>query len=239
MPHSNSWRHLLEKDKSFDNFILNLQAIRALSEGGPGYGNQAATWNVLQWLRARNFTGVAEIIYPQFDSARVSKIYGIDENIDSVFEDTKRGLRFIELTYFAEHFSSFPEQTLGFTGGYFGPVCQAAYRENPSEELNRSLRCRDLAIFTNTNAFLRYGPYYFGERLKYVFSDTIISIQHLATNTLRSYHIPDSEKKFVISPPPKSLTEISDFILHHSVGQKILVEKPGLLPLIESIKDLS
>lgn len=221
---------------SVETFLANQQIIRVMADDGPGFGNQAASVNVVTHLRQMGFKGIIEFIYPGIDIDKISLLFDLPQNLPDNYFDAQKNIRFIKMKFFVTQNKNgmIKPITLGMTGGFYPPPCSVAAADGAEVTDDGSLFCANMANFTSTQFFAQLNPLYLGPVDRPGRTQTSI----YTMNEQEEFYQPNSGEKFVVAPVD-SLVSIKKYLQQDPQGQLLSQKKPGLITLINSIQNQS
>lgn len=219
-----SLSHAARQYNSVEAMVRDQKVIRLMFDWAPGYGNQAATINVMNRLWQMQFQGSFELIYPDRpeDTQKVINLFNLPANLPPVYryEDKKRHkiLFIAETEFIKQRVSNTVEAfTLGITGAYDEHVISACDSVPECEKY-----ARNFADFTNTDVFVILSPW---------FRENYDAIQ-----------VRNVKGRIPVSPhgqfhvyPVADLDDASRYLTDDPDGQALLREKPALKVLIAGI----
>lgn len=150
------------------DFITKQEVIRVTTNNSPGSGNQAASFNIIEWLQKNEkYTNKIELVYG-YESATKDKIislFNLPKDIPDIWEDASRNIKFIRENEFIRlnKMNKITSVLLGI-GSSVSTLCDD--RKSSSEKDTSaiytgltSLECRNHANFYNTDTFILISPY--------------------------------------------------------------------------------
>jgi hypothetical protein len=216
---------------SVENMVSEQRVIRVLLDEAPGFGNQAATINLMNRVWQMGFHGIYEFIYPNESDEDVQKVISLfnlpikdPKNLPAVFsyEDKQHHkITFMSARAYINQLINhkiYPV-ALGMSGAhdlslnedcYYIPACKEIAKNN--------------ADFTNTSIFVELQPWILAPQM----------------DTIYLRHVEAGES---VTPPGKYLVypvanfqDAKNYIADDADGKIFANNHPGLKPLIEGIE---
>lgn len=223
-----SFSHAAGNYQSVEEMVRDQKVIRALFDEAPGFGNQAATINVMNRVRQMGFSGTFELIYPdkyQEDIDKVISLFNLPKPLPPVYtqqDSEQRRITFIAESEYIKRrtHNEVDAQTLGITGAHdlgFEEVCSNMSECKPYAD--------NFAIFTNTQVFVAIQPWFSSPGLD------AIDIRD------GNVHRPvDPYGKFLVYPV-FSFDDVKKYTADDPAGQALIRAKPALKALIDGIEN--
>jgi hypothetical protein len=212
--------------QSVEEMVAAQPTIRVIMDATPGFGNQAASVNMMNRLWSMHFNGTYEVIYPDYLESEVNKIidlFNLPKELPKVYhyEDKQHH----KITFIAE--SEYDKQLInhqvvpvkiGVTGG-------RDYQEVDSclELPECAPSARNFAKFLNADAFIYMQPWF-----ALPDQDAVVTKQ--------------SDDKIQIVPPGKYLVypsadyiDAKTYLADDAAGREFIANKPALRTLIDGV----
>lgn len=208
---------------NLQSLLLSSQTFRAFSGNSRGSGDQAATMNIMDFLREEQFQGTIEFIYSNEIKKRICFLFNLPENIPSRYFDPAQKIVFIEMNNYyqlllADKVSNI---TLAFSGSSCtGPSWLAVDASGLPQEDQVNM-----ASFARAEVFLCFSPY-IGNGY-----DTRLSFRN-PPEMLEQLH---SGKKF-LHAPFVNITMTKKYLQEDLSGQMFLKKNPALLDFISGME---
>jgi hypothetical protein len=140
-----------ENEATLLRFLRTQPVIRAVIDKTGNFGNQAATYNLIQRLRQLGFTGVIELIYFKTAQAKISQLFGLKELTKNSYFCEETAIEFIEFNHYLKKIreGALDYLPLGLSG---------AIDSKPSDWA--SIHHNNYADFFRVKSFIRFSPYY-------------------------------------------------------------------------------
>lgn len=205
----------LEHYDSPENFVSRQKIIRACIGNGPNFGDQAATMNVMNRLRQLGFEGTYEVIYDVKSVSKVITLFGLPENLPSIYEDTTNKIKFFELKAHRDRLEKgiVDFANLGISVGKADRICETSN--------------------AYTKTFAQFSPY-FDIRGGW-HAQTSIEIWGKDPDDFLNQI--DSGKKYFVFQLA-SYNEAKQFLLTNPIGKKVLTTKPAFSTFLDGMEKL-
>ena len=216
------------KYTSVEEMIRDQKIIRVLLDEAPGFGNQAATINMMNRVRQMQFQGTFELIYPdgaQYLIEKVISLFNLPKELPPVYnyEDNQhRKITFIAESVFIKRrmHNEVDALTLGITGAHDAgdqEACKVIQGCKPYAD--------NFAIFTNTQVFVEIQPWFQSPGL-----DTIDLRDENVRRPIEPYG------KFLVYPV-SSFADAKQYLTDDPAGQELSRTNPALKVLIDGIEN--
>ncbi|GEM_PF-3303814 len=211
--------------------LFNEKIIRGFFDNTPGFGNQAATFLIINKFRRLGYAGKFEVIYPQSETSKIATLYGLPATLPDDFYQPDLKIRFMKWGYYANQtrFGKTEKIALGIAGSRFFPcdipdVTKKIIFDMPN-------LCFNMANFANSEIFIQYTPYYRAPELSYVpYIQTAIQFFDK-----KEQKFLDSNYKF-LTESVTDLPTIEFYLENNPKGQLIVEKKPALLTYLQAVK---
>ncbi len=225
---------------SVDDFVKDQKVIRIALDSGPGFGDQAASLNVMSWLRSHGFQGWFEVIYPDEITYKMKSLFNLPyvyiSALPTTYEDTVNHVRLIKQSQFeSDHDNGkviyYP---LGISGEYETDPC-AYYAEGDTKvgcEINARYAdpsvpytYHNFANYFNVGNFINVGVWNFKTNMSLIYAfDQVIIKQLDVTNTY-------------FNVPQTTLAMAKRYLSQDANGKNFLLKNPALLDLMSVIEN--
>lgn len=213
-------------DSSVEERLATEKVIRVYADNSPGYGNQTASYNVIQWLRLHGFKGTIEFNYAKATTNKIITLFDLPQNLPNIYHDVEKNITFIDLPTFWEQRErqEVKHVNIGVTVTTGGPCPMMQADHLPIDQSDPL--CDNSADFYNTEVFVEMDPYMSQTR------ETSISKHGEAHSTSQ----PGSGMKYYHFPFA-SLSDTQKYLEQDPKGQQLLLQKPALATLLHAIRE--
>ena len=216
------------KIASIEEFLNKQETIRIVTDAADGFGNQAASANIVVRLRQMGYKGKYEFIYPDRAIDKIAILFDLPGTLPDSYFDKNNNVEFIKLSYFLAKLKrkEIPSVTLGMTGVLVGNICEIAGTDESD-----NITCSNFANMANTNYFIAMSPFISGQIKDWPSrDDTHLYIKDQAEPLVQL----NSDNKFIVMPVA-SLNDAKSYLRNDARGQELVTKKPALMTLIDSI----
>jgi hypothetical protein len=198
--------------ESVEQFLTKQTHIRVNMSGGPNFGDQSNTFNVMNHLRELGFTGKFEIVYDNKIKDKMITLFDLPANFPAIYEDEKRYFTFIEAK------------------SYFDRLKQGLVSlDDVVFEVGKGPNPLDSPAEANSKAEISFSSYF--DPRGEMHNKTNIS---LLRDKNYADHQQNSGNKFFIFPVP-TYEQAHDYLFNNPMGQTILAKKPGFIPFLNGL----
>ena len=223
---------------SLEEFISQQKIIRVLFDYGSNFGNQAATFNLIEWLRkVMKFTGTIEAVYPTEVSDTIAKLINVPlEKINAnagLYYDENLNIKFITSNHFIELTQQNKIEIVALSlSGAVDMATPVAFMQGAQGNMAPLARI-NFANFLQTDIFIKFSPYHGDKGVGYKYHlDTRF---HLKDNPV--VVVQQNSRYKVLRPPIANLEQAKQYLINEPKGQKLLTEKPALTDLIDAVEN--
>lgn len=227
-------------NQAIQDFLATQKIIRILADDSPGFGNQAASYSLLNRLRSMGYKGLVQFYYLEEARDKIITLFNLPENLPDNYLDVSRNVELIKIN---DDVWEDPEQItphrvkadlktgLGMTGGLDRSPDSCTTNQSNANE-NRPF-CNYAKIF-NVTRFIRFTPYvYHDADINFPYPgyiDTKLYFDNVDQKKL----LHDADKFFVVPVP--SLNDAKAYLNDNHLGQQVLQQKPALQTLIDGME---
>lgn len=152
---------------SLQDFIAKQKTIRIVADDAPGFGDQAASYNLVYWLRQKqNYTGDIEFVYGYGAGTKekIISLFNLPTDIPDDWTDITQKIRFIKTDLFLKLNKNhrITPLRLGINGSNSDTFCEQNPWKRDTQNIYAgltSLECKNPANFYNTDTFIEISPY--------------------------------------------------------------------------------
>jgi len=222
------------KYHSVEDMLSAQNKIRVLIDVAPGFGNQAATVNMMNRMRQLHFKGTYEIIYPDIIKDKVISLFNLPKLLPEVyhFQDANGKIDFILESYYIKQLNNNLVEpiSLGFSGAHDSDAITNCY-DQPNCDSSRY--CEDeencnhfdnFAEYTNAKVYVELQPWY----------DQDMAQDYIA--------VPNTDEKIAVEPRGKYLiypfakfADAKNYLENTQAGRDFELKHPGLQTLVNRI----
>lgn len=218
--------------QSVEDMVTDQKTIRVVIDDAPGFGNQAATINLMNRLWAMQFTGTFELVYPDYDRDRegdvsdakqkVLSLFNLPENIPPVYEYEDKQHHKITFISDKEYMQRLLNNTvapvkIGVTGAHDSPNDWWCMMNHQC-----ITKVPTFDKYTQSNVFVYMQPWFLWPQ-----GDAVLV----------------SGNKNYLSPPGRylvypvvSFADAKEYLQTDERGKKLAQEKPALMTLMSGIE---
>lgn len=214
---------------SVDDFIAEQKIIRISMDVTPGFGNQASSMNVMNYLRMRGFTGTFEVIYARSEKDKITTLFDLSPTIPDDYFDSAHNIRYLQVGKYIARLKNhqLKNVTLGMNGGEFAGEdlfnCYSAEVRETHIDFDNPI-CHNQAKFANVEMFADVNPF--------IGRQSYLSFY----NQENSIALPESKTKFFVMPV-SDLKQAKHYLEEDPKGPILLQQKLALKSLIEGIEN--
>lgn len=201
--------------ESVEQFLTRQTNIRVIMSGGPNFGDQANTFNVMSHLRELGFTGQFEIVYDNKDhkmKVKMATLFDLPDNFPDFYEDKKQNMTFLEKKTYLDRLKQ------------------------------GQIALDDIAFSVGSGPNPLYGPTAENAKADLIFSSYFNpqggahDKTHIELLRDANYadHQQNSGKKFFVFPI-STYQDARNYLFNTPKGQNILVKKPGLISFLAGL----
>lgn len=224
------------KYQSVEDMLAAQKTIRVLIDIAAGFGNQAATVNMMNRVRQMHFDGTYEVIYPDMSKDKVISLFNLPKDLPAVYHyrDANKGnIDFILESHYMKQLksNSITPISLSFSGAhdsdsitdcYDKPDCDTRH---DCDEGENCTRYDNFAKYTKASVHVELQPWYnqYQEGSDYI-------------------AVPEIEHKIMVKPPGKywiypfaKFADTKNFLENTQEGRDFESKHSGLKSLINRI----
>lgn len=218
--------------QSVKEFLEKQEVIRILGNDFMGFGDLAASANIMQQLISFGYQGRFEFIY-NGDGKNVSLLFGLPNNLPDIYDDEKSHTRFIKIQPFFHLLNDhkIKPQQIGFTTQYRDNACEYILDMDKDDALVKekldTIMCTNLANFSNTNTLIDVSNW------------PVPSIKKEGSS--QSYHLdqvksrPLDDSTTYFATPVATFQDANAFLKNNPQGRELIAKKPALKTFVEGI----
>lgn len=224
------------KYQSIEDMLSSQKTIRVLIDVAPGFGNQAATINMMNRVRQMHFNGTYEVIYPDIMKDKVISLFNLPKELPAVYhyqDSNKDKIDFILESYYMKQLksNSVTPISLSFSGAHDSDTITDCYDQpncNSSEYCEDEQNCNhfdNFAEYTRSNVYVELQPWY----VQHPEGSDYIAV----SGTEETMRVTPRGKYWIY--PFAQFADTKNYLENTQEGREFEAKHPGLQTLINRI----
>lgn len=208
---------------SIDEMLKDQKIIRVLIDHAPGFGNQAASVNMMNRLRQLHFQGTYEVIYPEAAESKIISLFNLPKILPPIyhFENTaNEKIDFIRESEYVKQLKNklIAPVLLSISGAHDSDS------ETSNEDPATLTTYKNLSKFTVSSVYVQIQPWFRQAKVG----------DYVATPNNKKIEINPRGKYWVY--PFSSFTDAKKYLTDNPDGKIFAAKEKGIQALMESIE---
>lgn len=216
---------------TIEDMLAAQKTIRVLVDHAPGFGNQAASINMMNRLRQMHFAGTYEVVYPDEMQNKIIQLFNLPASLPDVyhFEDAAHyKVDFIREGYYMNQLKNnlIEPIALGISGAHDSDEEEDCDNNESKKNTNKTSNCiiyDNLSKFMKVNVYLQLQPWYMQEHVS----------DYISTPNEAKTHITPKGKYWIY--PYSQFADTKNYLENTKEGRDFSAQHPGLETLINHI----